>query len=63
MIKIEGSERELQALLVLLDAAVRGAGLRGAGDACIWAQRIEEALRGASNGQMATDSEALHPRN
>lgn len=41
---IEATEQELQALAGLLDAAVRGAGLRAAKDASVWIDKIEAAL-------------------
>ncbi len=42
---IEATDRELQALAVLLDAAVKTLGIRGAGDAVLWIQKIEAALK------------------
>lgn len=41
---IEATEQELQALAGLLDAAVRGSGLRAAKDASVWIDKIEDAL-------------------
>lgn len=59
---LEADERELQALATLIDAAVRQLGIRGAGDAVIWIQKIETALKGTTNGTMATNGTSLSQR-
>jgi hypothetical protein len=46
--KIEFTKDEANALLFLLDAAVKAIGLRAAGDTYILARRIEEALQAES---------------
>ena len=47
MIKIEADEREINALMVLIDAAVKTLGIRGAGDAVAWVMKLEAAVKEA----------------
>lgn len=49
MIKIEATEEEIQALAGLIDAGVRGVGLRGAKDAAAWAEKLNEAVKAAKD--------------
>ena len=51
---LEANERELQALAALIDAAVRSVGIRGAGDAVLWIQKIEEAIKAIKSTEVNT---------
>ena len=53
IVKLECSEREAQALAVLIDAAVKALGIRGAGDAVYWIQKLDAAVKEAQQEQPA----------